>query len=475
MIDRACFDERDEVPPYEHQAWHDSPTHEAKLGESMGWAMSTDSLPFLDDDRELAARLRQERPDLGALTDSALHARARAMLPYLQQTFENAMVVSSLSALGTGALGAICEALGDSTMAIRLLAGIEVDSAAPSHVMWEIGRFARASAEVGAAFDTGIDGVLDRLESGGEDAAAFLARFRQFLVDHGSRGQNEYDPRAASWEVRPRLALAAIDLMRRADVSHTPSVRQAASTDERDRLRAEIRSRLSGDAETGAAFESALRSASLFLAGRERAKTNSVRVINEIRMCFHEYGRRLVDRGVIAEPEQVFMVTDQELDALRGDPQRFADVVAERWAQYRSLFDHEPVFVVDGRVPSLDEMTPRSRTRVEQAPGDPGRCDGDGGRLGRDGADQPRVTGRTTRRDDGPTHPRHAPAQRRAGATTSSPNSLSRSRPSGPTNANAGTMILPTPSSRMRSTRSSRSPWLAPKLALISMSAGSRP
>jgi phosphohistidine swiveling domain-containing protein len=367
MIDRAFFDERDEVPVYEHQAWHDSPKHEAKLGESMGWAMSTDSLPFLDDDRELAARVRHERPDLTSLSDSALHARARAMLPYVQQTFESAMVVSSLSALGTGVLGAMCETLGDPTMAIRLLAGIEVDSAAPSHAMWELGRLARSSAEVSAAFDAGVDGVLDRLESGGEDAATFLSRVRQFLVDHGSRGQNEYDPRAPSWEVRPRIALAAIDLMRRADASHAPSVRQAVSTDERDRLTAEIRSKLAGDVETAATFEAALRSAALFLAGRERAKTNCVRVINEVRMCFHEYGRRLVERGVIAEVEQVFMVTDQELDAVRADPQSFAGLLAERWGQYRALFDREPVFVVNGRVPSLDEMTPRARNRVERA------------------------------------------------------------------------------------------------------------
>ncbi len=35
MIDKAFFDERDEVPPYEEQPWHVSPEHEAKLGESM--------------------------------------------------------------------------------------------------------------------------------------------------------------------------------------------------------------------------------------------------------------------------------------------------------------------------------------------------------------------------------------------------------------------------------------------------------
>src|SRR5262245_60675143 len=153
MIDRAFFDERDEVPPYEQQEWHESPTNAARLGDSMAWAMSTESLPNLDADRELARQLRDERPDLSLLTDSALHARSRAMVPYVQQTFENAMIISSLSALGTGALAAIAEGIGDPTLVIRLLAGIEVDSASPSLEMWTLGRAARASAEVGAAFD----------------------------------------------------------------------------------------------------------------------------------------------------------------------------------------------------------------------------------------------------------------------------------------------------------------------------------
>ena len=155
-------------------------------------------------------------------------ARARAMMPYVHQMFENAMVVSSLSALGTGALGAICDELGDPTMAIRLLAGIEVDSGAPSRAMWELGRVARSSAAVSAAFEAGPDAVLDRLEAdGGDEARAFLARFEQFLHDHGSRAQNEYDPRAPSWELRPASALVAIDLMRQSDERQAPAVRHA--------------------------------------------------------------------------------------------------------------------------------------------------------------------------------------------------------------------------------------------------------
>lgn len=368
MIDQAFFDERDEVPPYEHAAWHDSEAHEAKLGETVGWALSTESLPMLDADRELARQLREHRPDLTQLTDSALHARARAMVPYLAQTFENAMIVSTMSAVGTGAIGAICDALGDPTMAIPLLAGIEVDSAAPSHAMWELGRIAAGSAAVTAAFEAGPDEVLARLEADGSDEAReFLDRFEQFLVDHGSRGQNEYDPRAPSWECRPRIALAAIDLMRRADPDQAPAVRAQAAVVERDRLAAHVREQVAGDAETAGTFEAALRSAGLFLAGRERAKTNVVRVINEARMALYEYGRRLVDRGIIDEVQQVFMLTDAELDQVRADPEPFRSIIAERWATYQELFDREPLFVVNGRVPSIEEMPVRGAKETTAA------------------------------------------------------------------------------------------------------------
>jgi pyruvate,water dikinase len=306
MIDRAFFDDRADVPPYEHQPWHDSPKHEARLAATMGWAMSTDSLPDLDADKQLAHSLRAQRPDLTQLTDGALIARARSMIPYVQQTFESGMFVSTLASLGPGALTALCEGLGDASLAIRLLAGIEVDSAAPAHAMWELGRLAAASGEVAAAFDAGPDDVLDVLAaSGSAEAKDFLTRFEQFLYDHGARGQNEYDPRAPSWEVRPRIALAAIDLMRRSDEAQSPAARHLTSIAERDRVIAQVRGAIAANADSAGLFEAALRSSQIFLAGRERAKTNCVMVINEIRVALRELGRRFVERGVISEVEQI--------------------------------------------------------------------------------------------------------------------------------------------------------------------------
>jgi pyruvate,water dikinase len=361
MIDKAFFDDRDDVPPYEEQPWHQSPAHEAKLGESMAWAMSATSLPELDADRALARSQREHRPDLHSLTDAALIARARSMVPLVQQTFENAMRVSSLASLGPGALDAICEGLGDKSLSIRLLAGIEVDSAAPSHAMWQLGRLAAASPAVSAAFGAGPDEVLSRLRaSDAAEAAEFLRRFDEFLFDFGARAQNEYDLISVSWEVRPRIALAAIDLMRRSDEAQAPVNRYTAAVAERDRIAADIRAKVAGDPETAGLFEAALGSAQHFLSGRERAKTNVVMLINEMRVALREFGRRLVDRGVIDEAEQVFMVTDAELDQLRHHPDAIAPTIAQRWQQYRSLFDFEPVFVVNGTAPSLSAMTRRS-------------------------------------------------------------------------------------------------------------------
>ncbi len=358
MIDKAFFDDKDEVPPYEHQDWHDSPANDARLGESMTWAMSATELPMLDADRDMAREQRANRPDLSTLTDAALLARARSMVPLLQRTFENAMIVSSLASLGPGALSAVCEGLGDPSLSIRLLAGIEVDSAAPSHAMWELGRAAAGSDAVSAAFADGPDLVLDRLRAtGSADAEAFLERFDAFLFEFGSRAQNEYDIYASSWEIKPRIALAAIDLMRKSDASQAPSGRQAASVAERDRVLAEVREKVAGDPETAGLLEAALGSAQQFLSGRERAKTNTITIINEMRVAIREFGRRLVERGVLDDIDKVFMADNHELDRLRHAPQTVVAELDARWDQFRRLFEYKPVFIVNGRVPELSEMT----------------------------------------------------------------------------------------------------------------------
>jgi pyruvate,water dikinase len=226
--------------------------------------------------------------------------------------------------------------------------------------VWDLGRIAAASAVVTEAFAAGPDQVLDRLRaSDSAEAADFLARFDQFLFDHGARAQNEYDIYAVSWEVKPRIALAAIDLMRRSDESQAPASRNVGTIGERDRIAADIREKVAGDPETAGLFEAAMGSARVFLSGRERAKTNVVTVINEMRVALREFGRRLVERGMLDEVGQVFMVTSSELDRLHHEPETLRDVIQQRSTTFRSLFDYEPVFIVNGSVPALSDMRRR--------------------------------------------------------------------------------------------------------------------
>ena len=147
-IDRAYFDPNPDIPPYVAEPWHESERHAAKLAESLGWVMSTDALREVDEEKVLADRLREERPDLSTLNLGALLARARSLRPYLQQMFETSIWASLGASVGPGALGAITAGLGDPSLTIRLLGGIEVDSAKPSFAMWELSRLARRSDEV---------------------------------------------------------------------------------------------------------------------------------------------------------------------------------------------------------------------------------------------------------------------------------------------------------------------------------------
>ena len=325
QIDRAYFDPNPEIPPYIAEPWHESERHAAKLGESLGWVMTTDALREVDEEKVLADRLREDRPDLAGAADGALLARARSLRPYLQQMFETSIWASLGASVGPGALGAIAEGLGDPTLTIRLLGGIEVDSAKPTFAMWELSRQVRASQELSGQFDAGAAGLPDRLAAlTSADGTAFNDAFARFVRNFGSRGPNEWDLRCRSWETHPEMALAAIDRMRAADDSASPTTRHDEAVADRERAAADVRERLGagGDeaVEALGTFEAAMQSSGVFLPARERYKTNCIKVIGEIRVCFLELGRRMVEKGALDTADQVWFLVDGELDHFRHEP-----------------------------------------------------------------------------------------------------------------------------------------------------------
>ena len=115
-----------------------------------------------------------------------------------------------------------------------------------------------------------------------------------------------------------------------------------------------------GNDEALGTFDAALKSASVFMAARERCKCNNIRAIAEVRMCFYELGQRMVDAGHLAHKRQICMLLADEVDAYLADPASFSSTLAEREVDYLSLYDLEPPFSIEHAAPPLSEWDARA-------------------------------------------------------------------------------------------------------------------
>jgi phosphohistidine swiveling domain-containing protein len=229
-------------------------------------------------------------------------------------------------------------------------------------------REVRADPGLTAAFDAGVDGVLERLAQDGSPAAAkFLADWDAFIEEFGSRGPNEWDIRADSWETEPALPLAALDRVRLQGDDESPHARHEVVAAQRAEVTEQVRAKVAGDEELSGMLEAALRAA-VMMPRRERTKTTIVKVIHEARMVFRELGRRHAEAGDIAEADHVFMLLEPELEDFVADPASFRDTLAQRAAAFAELWDIEPPFIIrDGDLPPLSTWPRRTEVGAKPA------------------------------------------------------------------------------------------------------------
>ena len=373
-IDMAYFGDHPDVPPYEHQDWHDSEEGSEVLAGWLAWVMGTMAQDELEADRLESVAARAGRPDLQAISDAELLERARSFRSLIRRMFNQHINQSGAASVGPGVIGAVCTAIGQPTTAMKLFAGLGgVDSAAPSYAMWELSRSVRASSHLSAAFDQGVDGLTERLRADTNDeAAALVAELDTFLAEFGSRGPNEWDIHAHTWETKPDLVLAAVDRMRLAEDDRSPSIENASREAEREQLSAAIVEALAADPETQGQFQAALASAKTFLPGRERSKTTIIKVIHEVRMAVWEIGHRAVARGEIGEARDICMLFVDELtDLVGGQQSGVTEMVDQRQAHHSWLQTLEPPFIINGEVPPNTEWPKRADATVEKGcPGD---------------------------------------------------------------------------------------------------------
>jgi phosphohistidine swiveling domain-containing protein len=367
----AAFFAHPNPPRHEPSPTDTNPELSAKMTELVNWTLTTTTYPDLEEERELADRVRAERPDLRAVSDEVLITLARRAAPLQRIMWGRGYVcASNQSAIGPGVISSLL-GTADPTLTVRLIgqAG-DVDSALPSFALWDLSRVVRADAGLTAAFDDGADDLLGRLRKDHQD---FAARFEAFVREYGYRGPSEWDIGVHTWETQPELPLALIGRLRKLDDGASPFLRREQRAAEADQALQQALKILGPNEEAVQTLRLAIASARRFGAWRERGKTNAVKVLHEVRAPLFELGRRLTERGELDHPQQVFMALESELDHLATHAGTLADTLRERERQWRQLFEVEPpTFVVSGEPMTTLADVPRKGRRELPAvkPGD---------------------------------------------------------------------------------------------------------
>ena len=359
-IDDAYFDAHPDVPPYVAEDWHESERHSEILAETGAYLLSASAHPPIEEHKSLGNEIRASRPDLSELSNQELIARARSLQPHLISMFEQHVWASLGASNGPGILAALLGEIDRSDDVVKLLSGIgDVDSADIGRELWKLSRMIRSSSELSKLFDQGVSENL--LEQCSND---FSEAFAAFLYNHGSRGPNEWDIGAHTYETNPELALSMLNAMRQQADSADPELAIHRNSEIRENLRTEFTEIFSGNEEASAMFAAGMQAGEVWLAARERQKSTIVKPIQEIRLCFRELGSRLVADGTLEDTDLIFMLLEDELDDFISNPASFSEQLIERRRDFTELFDLIPPFIVNTECAPLSAWPKRSTQEI---------------------------------------------------------------------------------------------------------------
>ena len=359
-IDDAYFDAHPDVPPYVAEDWHESERHSEILAETGAYLLSASAHPPIEQHKSLGNEIRASRPDLSELSNQELIARARSLQPHLISMFEQHVWASLGASNGPGILAALLGEIDRSDDVVKLLSGIgDVDSADIGRELWKLSRMIRSSSELSKLFDQGVSENL--LEQCSND---FSEAFAAFLYNHGSRGPNEWDIGAHTYETNPELALSMLNAMRQQADSADPELAIHRNSEIRENLRTEFTEIFSGNEEASAMFAAGMQAGEVWLAARERQKSTIVKPIQEIRLCFRELGSRLVADGTLEDTDLIFMLLEDELDDFISNPASFSEQLTERRRDFTELFDLIPPFIVNTECAPLSAWPKRSTQEI---------------------------------------------------------------------------------------------------------------
>lgn len=352
------------APPHVASDSDQNPELSEKGAARAGWVLSTSKFEGADEDAAIADDLRRNRPNLKGMSNRALVARARAMMPYERLAWRSEQIGSSNAAVGPAVAGQMLPPEKAHLLVTILGYAGDVESAAPTYALWSLSRTVRNSPEMSALFDQGVDAVVAQLPTA---AGGFWSEFAAFIAEFGYRGPSEWDLGTESWESKPSLALALIDKMRLLDDAQSPSAKQAAHAAETDKAMAEATEGM--DAATEAMFRGAIGSARRFAGWRESGKSSCIKIMNEARMALIELGERLAAEGVLDHSRQIFIALDSELDSLALKETSLLPTLRQREKDWKALAELDiPTFIDASKpIPPISELPKKGSSAGDRA------------------------------------------------------------------------------------------------------------
>ena len=355
-IDVAFFGEGD-PPPYVPRKGDKSLLSTLRILKSVLGALGTKSMPSMVADSYAKAETHRALcPDLDA-SDDELLAYLHAFPAAFQPAFQNHMLSTALASIVSGVLTDACAAAGQPGLVTHLIGSAgDVKSAEYSLDLYAIARAVRDQPTVLAAFDAGVDGLMDRVADD-PDAADFRERFAAFIDTHGHRGPNDWELSSRNWQNTPELALLAIDRMRMADHDLDPAARLADDATRREAAIAEVRPHLKGMDRKN--FDKALAAVPWWAQAREATRDRAIRIGAPTKQAYRELVRRAAERGGHPDPVRVALLDPiDELPAYLADPSSFRAVIDERGALFDRYTAVEPRFFITSQdeVPTIEEL-----------------------------------------------------------------------------------------------------------------------
>lgn len=230
-----------------------------------------------------------------------------------------------------------------------------MDSAEAGLDWWRLAAWAHEHAPVARALMAaeGFAAVQERLTSAPE-GREFLCRWDDFMFRHGHHAQGELDVHNPRWSETPDHVLDLLRSYLRNMGRVDPVAFRRQCAEERERLLADCRKRLRNPLKR-LALSALVTRAQQGLALRENFKSQAVRLLAVVRRALVELGRRLARRGVLADADDLFFLSLEEIEPVRRGEAPFdvAETMAARKAEYaRNQALHPPPVIVGRYDPS---------------------------------------------------------------------------------------------------------------------------